>query len=58
MLKLNNYPSISIVIPTHNSENVLEVCLKSISKQKYPSNYYEVLVIDNHSIDVTRFYGK
>ncbi len=46
-------PSISIVIPTLNSESVLEKCLKSISIQKYPKSKIEIIIADGGSIDKT-----
>ncbi|OGC57215.1 hypothetical protein A3H26_02125 [candidate division WWE3 bacterium RIFCSPLOWO2_12_FULL_36_10] len=45
--------SVSIVIPTLNSERTLEKCLKSIRGQNYPKNKVEVLIIDGGSTDST-----
>ncbi len=49
-----NYPLISIVIVTRNSEKTLPKTLESIKKQRYPKEKLEVLVIDGGSIDKTR----
>ena len=46
-------PSISIVIPTLNSESVLDKCLKSISSQKYPKSKIEIIITDGGSSDKT-----
>ncbi len=46
-------PLISIIIPTLNSETVLEKCLLSISKQKYPKAKVEILISDGGSSDDT-----
>lgn len=46
---MNEY--ISIIIPTHNRENSLELCLDSIKKQTY--SFFEVIVVDDHSTDNT-----
>lgn len=46
-------PTISIVIPTLNSEKVLPFCLESIKKQKYPRNRIEIIIIDGGSRDKT-----
>lgn len=47
-------PKVSIVIPTYNSEEYIDACLRSISKQDYPKNKLEVLVVDGGSTDNTR----
>ncbi len=44
-------PLISIIIPTHNSANTIQLALKSICSQTFSE--YEVLVIDNMSTDET-----
>ena len=44
---------ISFIIPTLNAQKVLESCLKSISKQDFPKNQYEILIIDGGSTDKT-----
>jgi glycosyltransferase involved in cell wall biosynthesis len=49
----NVFPSISILIPTLNSERVLGLCLESISNQDYPKEKLEVLVVDGGSTDKT-----
>lgn len=46
-------PSISIIIPTLNEENNIEKCLNSVFKQYYLPNLYEVIIVDNGSIDKT-----
>lgn len=47
----NNKPLVSIIVPTKNSAETLEACLKSISNQTYPN--IETIVIDNYSVDQT-----
>ncbi|WOF22880.1 glycosyltransferase family 2 protein [Microbacterium betulae] len=44
-------PSVSIVIPAHNEEAVIERCLKAAIDQVVPAR--EILVIDNRSTDAT-----
>ena len=46
-------PSISIVIPTYNSERVLKDCLDSIKMQDYPKDLIEVIIADGGSTDRT-----
>jgi glycosyltransferase involved in cell wall biosynthesis len=45
-------PDISIVIPTLNSQRTLEVCLESISRQKYEGKL-EIIIADGGSSDST-----
>lgn len=44
-------PYFSIIIPTHNSEEYLENCLRSILEQTFPD--FEILVMDGCSQDKT-----
>lgn len=45
-------PFVSVVIPAHNEEEYLPLCLESIRKQDYAGGY-EVIVVDNASTDDT-----
>ncbi len=47
---------VSVIIPTKNSEETLEECLKSIKQQSYP--HIEIIVVDNFSTDNTRNIAK
>jgi len=49
----NQRKSISIIIPTYNSENVLESCLRSIAEQDYPQELLEIIIADGGSTDAT-----
>ena len=40
---------ISVVVPIYNSENSLDVCLKSIVRQNYKN--FEIILIDDGSTD-------
>ena len=44
---------ISVIIPARNEEKNIEACLQSILKQNYPSELFEVIIIDDHSTDQT-----
>ena len=48
-----NLPSISVLIPTLNSEATLGECLDSIASQDYPAELVEVIVADGGSRDET-----
>ncbi len=47
------FPSVSIIIPTLNSERTLRPCLESISMQDYPHRLLEVIIADAGSTDRT-----
>jgi len=44
-------PQLSIIIATHNSEELIEHCLKSITSQNYPREKFEIIVVDDGSTD-------
>ena len=44
---------ISVLVPARNEENNIGACLQSLSRQSYPKDAYEVIVIDDHSTDRT-----
>lgn len=44
---------ISVVIPARNEEKNIGFCLESVMAQNYPKEYFEVLVVDDHSSDAT-----
>ena len=44
-------PTVSFVVPTHNSVRTLESCLRSIRAQSHPN--VELIVVDNGSTDST-----
>lgn len=44
---------ISVLVPARNEEQNIRHCLESLSRQAYPKELYEVIVIDDHSTDNT-----
>lgn len=44
---------ISVIIPAHNEEEYISKCLESLVFQDYPKQSYEIIVVDNNSIDKT-----
>ncbi|MFC1633812.1 glycosyltransferase [Planctomycetota bacterium] len=44
---------VSVIIPAYNSEKSIGQCLKALSEQSYPADSYEVIVVDDGSIDNT-----
>ena len=45
----NNLPQFSVVLPTYNRPDLLANCLKALENQEYPSNRYEIIVVDDGS---------
>ena len=45
---------ISIIIPTLNRANLLELAIKSFCEQGFPPEKFEILVVDNGSTDQTK----
>lgn len=58
MKNISNYPTISVVVATYNSERTIERCLKSIRNQRYPQHKIEIIVADGGSTDATRKIAK
>ena len=46
-------PSVSILIPTLNTDAVLSDCLKSVVTQNYPKEKLEIIIADGGSTDNT-----
>jgi glycosyltransferase involved in cell wall biosynthesis len=44
----------SVIICTHNRSHYLTDCLTSVLEQQYPSERYEIIIVDNASTDNTR----
>ncbi|MEM2994729.1 MAG: glycosyltransferase family 2 protein [Candidatus Bathyarchaeia archaeon] len=50
---VNYQPTVSILIPAHNEERVIGRLLQGITKQTYPKEKLQVIVIDDASTDNT-----
>src|SRR2546421_4251675 len=48
-----SWPSVSIIIPSHNRAGQLQVCLRSLCVLDYPVHCLEMLVVDDASTDGT-----
>lgn len=49
----NPQTRISVIIPARNEEECIAACLDSVLDQSYAKEYYEVIVVDDHSTDAT-----
>ncbi|HEY5406801.1 MAG TPA: glycosyltransferase [Ginsengibacter sp.] len=48
-----NTTSISVIIAARNEEKNIGLCIESILKQTYPAHLFEIIIVDDHSIDST-----
>jgi glycosyltransferase involved in cell wall biosynthesis len=46
-------PRVSIVVPVYNGAKTIDMCLTSLLEQDYPTDRYEVIVVENCSTDNT-----
>jgi len=43
--------TISVVVPFHNEARYVSRCVESLLRQSYPSDCYEIIMVDNNSTD-------
>lgn len=48
-----NWPKVSVLIPAHNEEVVIERTIKAMLRLEYPKDLLEIIVIDDNSSDRT-----
>ena len=46
-------PFLSIVVPTRNRARLLPDCVESLMRQDFPADRYEIIVVDDGSVDET-----
>jgi glycosyltransferase involved in cell wall biosynthesis len=46
-------PTVSVIVPTYNRKGYLRETLSSLARQTYPSDRFEVIVVDDGSMDGT-----
>jgi len=49
---------LSIIIPTHNSDQTIERCIRSLTSQSFPREKFEIIVVDDGSKDQTASLAK
>jgi len=54
MKELNNYPSVTVIVPVRNGEQTIQPLLESLQKLDYDKNKVEVIVVDGNSTDRTQ----
>ena len=50
---MDNLPFVSVLVAARNEENYISSCLESLLNQEYPSDRYEVVVVNDRSTDKT-----
>lgn len=54
--RIENYPTVSIIIPTRDNVDLLESCVQSIlNKTDYDRSKYEIVILDNNSVEESTF---
>ena len=53
-IKFANLLKASVIIPTYNRATTLQICLRALVSQTLEPSTYEILVVDNNSLDGTR----
>ena len=53
MLISHDKPQLSVIIPTYNRADLLKLSLQSLARQNIDKELFEVIVIDDGSIDFT-----
>ena len=48
-------PKISVIIPTYNQEKYIGRCIRSLLEQNIPREDYELIIINDASIDKTEY---
>jgi glycosyltransferase involved in cell wall biosynthesis len=48
-----SFPYITVVVPVLNSPQKIKHCLECLLEQSYPKDRYEIIVVDNGSVDNT-----
>ena len=47
------FTRISVIIPARNEEDNIGACIESVLAQRYPTDLFEIIVVDDHSEDRT-----
>lgn len=48
---MSGYPTISVVVPTHERPEALRGCLHSLARNRYPKEHFEVIVVNDGGRD-------
>ena len=53
-MEFKDFPFVSVIIPVKNEEQLISRCLSSVISQNYPKDKFEIIVVDNDSVDNTK----
>ncbi len=53
MVQVEKTTLISVIVPTYNEESSIGQCLTVLKNQTFPQKNYEIIVVDNNSVDRT-----
>lgn len=53
-MQYKEYPKISLIVPSHNEEKVIERKIKNTLELDYPKDKLEIILVDDHSTDNTK----
>ncbi len=57
-MKGARFPSASVIIPNYNGREFLRTCLESLTRIVYPTDRFEVILVDNASTDGSAEYTR
>lgn len=49
----SHFPLVTVIVPARDEEDKIAACLQAISRQTYPKDKFEVLLVNDHSEDAT-----
>ena len=52
---MNKEPKVSVIVPTYNQEKYIGRCLRSLLDQSLEKKFYEIIVINDGSVDKTSY---
>ena len=52
-LQTSDFPRVTVLVCARNEEKNIDSCLRSLSLLEYPSEFLEILIVDDHSSDAT-----
>lgn len=53
MLAPDTRLNVSVIVPAYNSAQTLPICIESLTRQTYPAQDYEVIIVNDGSTDAT-----
>ncbi len=54
ILDLDQFPYVSVLVPAHNEERVIARTVHAIARQNYPSDRFEIVIVNDNSSDNTQ----